>query len=441
MARFFSNNFGDILKAAFAKKDNSNNNPAGLQNNEIPVIVGIDFGTSFTKAYCNIAGDNRPVEFNVGNETSYFLPSEVYYDKKGKILSLEQRTHTERICYFKYNMINDELKLPYEPVQEVPFDIVCSVFFLSRVIGMVIEHASQRLPGKKLKFHFNMGCPIANEDSKFKGTYDKALNAAYELNKQSKGEIENVDRVATLYKLNESKSNALLRTVPELYAEALWFINKSTTDEGIYTILDIGGGTVDYATIAIQRENGIKRTDIYSHGAKPLGIEILLKKFYPNECQGNRNECLEKLSRSDIKIPSHDKDNPLVDVQHVYGNAFEALFFQGVMDAKQIRPHLMKRLFDARPRQLIPYYSYGGGADVNWFHSIIDQHNGFIETAGIPKLHRNKVGTDLPSNRLIVAFQLAQPSLPDIGKFPWEFKKIPHAFVDLEIPDYLLIDD
>ena len=437
----FSNSFGDILKAAMAKKDDVKNAPLNSPNRETPVIVGLDFGTSFTKAYCNIAGVNAPIEFKVGEKTGFYLPSEVYFDKTKKFLSMKERPDFERIRYFKYNMINDELKGSHDDVQKVPFDVLCSVYFLANVIKEIKNEASQRAPGKTLKYHFNMGCPIANESSRFKGVYDRALNVAYVLSNLPLAETMSLERIASFYNANFSKSNALLRTVPELYAEALWFIDKYSTDEGIYAILDIGGGTVDYSTTSVRREGGVKKTDVYSQGAKPLGVEILLKKFFPQNYLTDRATCLLELIESKIRIPSHGKENPLVDVQHVHGNAFESLFFQGVMDAKDIRPNLMRQHYCAKPRRPISYYTFGGGAEMNWFHSIIKQHNEFIETAGIPKLEKETVKTDLPHNRLIIAYQLSQPSLPDIGQYPWGFKKVAKHFVDPEIPTYLLLDD
>ena len=448
----FGSNLGDLFKAAFAKKEadnkvsNSRFQPkvaGGQLNNDSPVIVGLDFGTSFTKAYCNIAGRNEPVQFDVDGEQSFFLPSVVYFDKAHNSLCIKKNADLECVRYFKYTMVNDELKQPHEDVKGVAFDVLCSVFFLANVMKWIKDLAARRSPGKRMKFFFHMGCPIANEDgregSKNKGVFNRVLNAAYVLSEQPNLELMDLDRIAEFYKANSDKRSGFLRTIPELYAEALWFIDKSTSGAGVYAILDIGGGTVDYATIAISFVDGVKKTDIYSQGAKPLGVEILLKKFYPHDYEENRDNRLDELKRSCINIPSHGKDNPLQDPQHIYGNAFEILFFQGVMDVKDISPKLMKRQKDIEGQ--IPYYTFGGGAGVNWYHSIIDQHNDFIGAAGIPRLNRKNVRTELPDNRLLIAYPLSQSSLPDVGKYPWEFKRSERQLFSSEIPSYLLMDD
>ncbi len=444
----FSNSFGDLLKNALQKKENANRSSnsrfrpkvdLGQRNRDVQVIIGLDFGTSFTKAYCNIQGDIFPIEFEVESSSSYYLPSEVYYDKKGKNLAISAKSNFIRINYFKYNMINDELKSQYDGHSGIAFDELCSAFFLANAIKKLKAAAVQRRPGTNLNFHINMGCPIANEESRFKGIYNRVLNVAYVISNMPNIEMMNLGKIADYYKAYSSKTSPSLRTVPELYAEALWFIEKSSSDAGIYARLDIGGGTVDFATIAINFEKGEKKTYIYSQGAKPLGVEILLKKFYPQDFHDHRDECLEELRKSTIQIPSHSKENPLVDIQHIHGNAFEILFFQGVMDVKDISPRLMQHQF--KVNESIPYYTFGGGADLNWYHSIITQHNSFITTAGIPHLQKQRVDTDLPHNRLIVAYQLSQPTLPDIGKYPWEFKKPNKKIYNSEIPSYLLIDD
>lgn len=408
-------------------------------NNDIPVIVGLDFGTSFTKICCNIAGRTGFVQSG-GN---YFFPSVVYFDKAHNSLCIKGNADLECVRYFKYAMVNDELKQSHEKVKDVAFEKLCSAFFLANVMKGIKNLAARKYPEKRMKFFFNMGCPIANEDgregSKNKGVFDHVLNAAYALCDQPNLGTMDLDKIAEIYIANSNKSSAFLRTIPELYAEALWFIEKSTTGSGVYAILDIGGGTVDYATMAIRFVDGVKETDIYSQGAKPLGVEILLKKFYPDDYVENRDSRLNELKRSRIQIPSHSPGNPLRDPQHIHGNAFEILFFQGVMDVKEISPGLMER--QRKYEGQIPYYTFGGGADVNWYHSIIDQHNGFIEPYGIPRLSSQSVQTGLPDNRLIIAYQLSQSSLPDVGKYPWEFKRSERQLFSSEIPSYLLLDD
>jgi len=438
----FANPFGDALKVALEKKSSSRFQPKvnlGQRNKDVQVIVGLDFGTSYTKAYCNIQGDIFPIEFSTVPDSKFYLPSIVYYDAIGKNLSINEKPNFSRINYFKYNMINDELRTQHEGHSGVTFDELCSAFFLANVIQKIKNIAVQKRPGVNLNFHINMGCPIANEDSRFKGIYNKALNVAYVISHMPNIETMNLGKIAEYYKAHSSKMNPALRTVPELYAEALWFIEKSSTDSGIYAILDIGGGTIDYATIVINFDTGIKKTCIYSQGAKPLGVEILLKKIYPHDYKNNRDKCLEELRNSNIRIPSHSREKPLVEEQYIQGNAFEILFFQGVKDVKDISPRLMQ--YQYTEKGSIPYYTFGGGSDINWFHSIINQHNEFITTAGIPHLQKKHVDTELPHNRLIVAYQLSQPTLPDVGKYPWEFKKHNQEAYNPEIPSYLLIDD
>lgn len=438
----FDNPFGDALKAALEKKSSSRFQPKvnlSQRNKDVQVIIGLDFGTSYTKAYCNIQGDNVPVEFATESNSSFYLPSVVYYDATGKNLSINAKNNFRKINYFKYNMINDELRTQYEGHSGVAFDELCSAFFLANVIKKIKETAVQRRPGVNLNFHINMGCPIANEDSRFNGIYNRALNVAYIISNMPNIEIMNLGKIAEYYKAHSTKANPALRTVPELYAEALWFIEKSSTDSGIYAILDIGGGTVDYATIVVNFEAGFKKTYIYSQGAKPLGVEILLKKFYPQDYQDCREKRLDELRNSNIRIPSHSKDNPLFEEQHIQGNAFEILFFQGIMDVKDISPQLMRYQFIEK--RSIPYYTFGGGADINWYHSIITQHNEFIAPAGIPQLQKKHVDTDLPHNRLIIAYQLSQPTLPEVGKYPWEFKRHSRIIYNPDIPSYLLMDD
>ena len=389
------------------------------------VIVGIDFGTSYTKAYYKIAQwEEGPIRFEVNGEKSFFLPSILYYESKENRLSFDS-LDANKIEYFKYGMQKQELRTTGE-IREKNIglkndaDVLCSVYFMAVVIKKIKTVLSQKCESSnQYKLSINMGCPIDNFQDAARGVYDDILNAAFEL---SKIDFECYDMLWLDAFVTKTKSNRIgsLQTLPELFAEALWFIEQPSSGNGIYAILDIGGGTIDCATISIKDENGERKTRIYSQTVRPLGVEVLLNEFYKDEVKVNRNTCIERLKQSIVKIPSYNKSNPLKDGQHIKAVEFQTAFFTGLFDVKKKDEKYVNQLRDRD--YAIPYYIFGGGSTYKWYHSIIEGNRDYFEATGM-RIKGESIYTNLPDPRLIIAEQLSRPYFPSIEGFPDQYQK------------------
>lgn len=386
-------------------------------------IVGVDFGTSYTKAWCNIAQwDEFAITFDVDGNRSFFLPTVLYYNAKTNKLAINSGIGYAKIEYFKYGMINDSLcttggMLAKNKSAQNKMDFICSVFFMANVIKLIKVAVQKKYSESKIEIDFNMGCPLDNFKDSSKRIYDDVLNLAYKLCEYEKFESLTVAKLDSFIKENKDYKNSSLQTVAELYAEALWFIEQPSVGEGIYSVLDIGGGTADFATLSVKWVNSEKKTKIFSQKAVPLGVEILLKKLYPLEYQNNRETCVANFRKENVVIPSFANKKELVNPHHVFGQQFQEGFFEGIMAVKNIDRILMSNQWNEGFGKL-PYYTFGGGADIGWYHSII-KNNKEMKKACVPQLVRKNVSEKEP--RLIIARQLSRPYFPEIDGFPWTF--------------------
>ena len=400
------------------------------------VIVGIDFGTSFTKVYFDQGGEiKQPLKFNVGGKQSFFLPTILFYNPGENKLYIHKKDNCLVLRYFKYSMINDNLitsnKLKTNNKNlEVRPEFLCSIFFLAFLIKYIKSQITGIIKTTDIEYTINMGCPIENYADKNKDAYTKALSVAYQLSEIVSDGMA-IEDLMIFYNSNHLNHFSFLQTIPELYAEALWFIEQPSTGEGIYTILDIGGGTVDFASIYVTRtDEGEKKTTIYSQRVMPLGIEILLKKMYPEESLKEREKCINHLKKSRVIVPDgwepkHNNNRKLKIVRE-----FDNGFAMGIAEVKERIQWIMDK--QNTERKYIPYYSFGGGADFNWYHSIIDSLASRFLPANIPPFKRQKVIlNNIPDNRLIIAEQLTRSNFPNIEGFPWQFIR-EHIFSGIE---------
>ena len=398
------------------------------QESEKVVIVGIDFGTSFTKVYFNQEGNiKQPLKFNVNGKQSYFLPTELYYDPASNKVFFDKTSDRECLKYFKYSMINNDLVTSETLAKNNPdmnpkAEFLCSIYYLASLIKEIKIQVAGILKTSKIKYSFNMGCPIDNWSNKNKNSYDIVLKLGYKLNEEGFEDGMTLEKLYAFYADNKDITFPNLQTVPELYAEALWFIEQPSTGEGIYTILDIGGGTVDFASIFVSRTaDGEKKTTIYSQNVMPLGVEVLLQFMYPDRYEEHRAECIEELKTRKVVMPfgwveSIHGTNRKLKKAHEFDVKFAN---DGIGEVKERNSKLMD---EQLKKGHIPYYAFGGGADFQWYHSIIDSHKRAFERANIPPLKKQPLVLDrIPDNRLIIAEQLTRSSFPEIDGFPWHF--------------------
>lgn len=267
-----------------------------------------------------------------------------------------------------------------------------------------------------------MGCPIDNYGEKNKGIYDTVLKLGYQLSLNGFEDGMTINALHDFYEQNKNCSFSNLQTIPELYAEALWFIEQPSTGEGIYTILDVGGGTVDFASILVRRtEEGEKQTTIYSQNVMALGVEVLLQFMYPQVYKTQREVCIKELKNKSVKMPYGWKPEYNQKRELKKAHEFDVKFAEGIAEVKERNRHLMDEQYK---KNILPYYSFGGGADFRWYHSVIESHNTLFDKANIPPLKKQPVILNgILDNRLIIAEQLTRSNFPEIEGFPWEFSR------------------
>lgn len=398
------------------------------------VYIGLDFGTSYTKAaYYLGAGRKGIVTFSKDKEAE-FLPSVVYYDKNKKTLSMQvQSSQAEEIRYFKYTMLKGEA-LFYNAEKKSfnneysNFYELCSVYFLSQCLLLIKDHLQKENPEVNFKWNINMGVPLDNfSESNDKYLYDRVLKAAYDIFQEN---IRGTMCLSDVYKYysHDYEEHSSLKTFPELYAEAFPLLKDTSVQDGLYIIIDIGGGTVDAACLRIapRNEEDSKRTiEFITKMVVPYGLEILQAGVSRKQNKIlNLEEYNKILDNVKDKMPE-EKWPYKFDV-----DPFDALckIFNGMLIDKKEE---IKKNYGNKDSIDIPYVFTGGAADVSWYKNAIHTCISPLRGGGIKDLVSKKIKDilssshtqNLPKERLLIAESLAcRPSeIPDIKGFPWHY--------------------
>jgi hypothetical protein len=400
-----------------------------LKHKKIAVNIGIDFGTSYSKVCFE---GNHEFDFVVLDNTTY-IPSVVYYDYLQKQLYFEDPKNIkniDKIEYFKYSMINDSLpRKKYiftTEVKERP-ELLCSMFYLACLIKetktYIIRYYNKKFT---IDWNINMGVPVDNYTSQNKSLYDKILHLAIKLSNSNTIAENNCPLEFLDVFFQENKEISIPRfqespfnTLPELYAECLYFLKDRNVLNGVYAVVDVGGGTVDMAALYKESPNTF---NVVSKDIQPFGIEILVHNIAIHA--GAYNDIKKALQGNTFKKPMEFNK----DKEREFAKLMSEMFARLAVDVKS-KQESRKALLERKGK--LPVILCGGGAKYKWYeYCILDTrdrlHNALdigyeLEIMSTEKL----IGTSkVKDHRLIIARCLAQriEDIPEVSGFPWNFE-------------------
>lgn len=280
------------------------------------VFLGIDFGTSYTKVSYSIAPSDNPqihtLEWNTKDK--YFIPSIIYF-KENKLYFEEPENDYTEIKYFKYSILEESLRKYSQKTIKNNFEEMCCVYYLAQIIKRSLKRIQEKnniTDLETIKITVNMGAPLENfyneREKPNKELYLEILENAITLAGGSavkagipENDVSLLDLDSVYTELLNKKPMLKWRAdvIPELAAELFLYHQSRTVPEGIYVIIDIGGGTVDMAIFQKYKFRPDAPAGMYCLAQKvlPLGVEILNTKENEDDKQQSKRELQEAFSR------------------------------------------------------------------------------------------------------------------------------------------------
>ena len=278
---------GDFIALAAGVKDTTEDNIVTTWNSQPAEIhIGLDFGTSFTKACFFILdkGQRHIVLWNElwNGEKNYFLPSRLWLDSENILhMAMPQKKPSREIRYFKMVVAGQPIGPPVMPNCDKrilnPYRVY-TAFYLARCFDWIERQAiaidPKHLKNREIVWSGNVGVPLSYFDTYVSRTYQEILTVARSIQKKVT-DSEPIERLDALYQ--EALQGPPIKTflpVPELYAEACGLFSDYHTPEGYYSLFDVGGGTVDGAVMRFERVAGEPQVNFLTASVQALGAEI-----------------------------------------------------------------------------------------------------------------------------------------------------------------------
>lgn len=346
----------------------------GGRSTPMPLRIGVDFGTAFTKVAIRAGVDLVPVEWSAvtgdDSETGrYVVPGFVVRAPNGEY-GWQRLTETD---------IRGNLKLPVIEMAGSDECPIATVAYLALVIryarAFLYRNAEigRKLVGRSLRWELNIGCPTEpHENPKVVQVFRRIARTAWQL--ATREHVYESD-ILSAWKAGEMDVGleAEPGVVPEFVAQIAGYLGSPQVKEGLHALIDIGAATLDVATFNVVIRNdraSPPRIPIFFSAVRPLGTHYL---------RHNRHSRLDlELSWNDAApVESADEfaernDKPLdevVAVDEEFAGQIERCI-TGVIDGTRTNARGDSR--SAAWREGLPIFITGGGSNCILYRQAIE---------------------------------------------------------------------
>jgi len=243
----------------------------------VDVMIGIDFGTSYTKAAVGMQDKIYPVDWSgvVTCPEPLLLPSEYTALSDGRVF-LGQRPGATS------NEVRLDLKVPFINPGVSNESIAVAAIFLSQTLGYIRAWIYKFHRGKigntNIRWHVNLGLPCNGlEDTCLTSAYRRLGRTAWSLS-QLCGYVTLGDAIARVAvsasEVNTTDLHAL-DVFPEFVAQMAGYVQSPQRRRGLHALADVGGGTLDVVTFIVHQVDDEDTFPFLIPEVKNLGTHML----------------------------------------------------------------------------------------------------------------------------------------------------------------------
>jgi hypothetical protein len=219
----------------------------------VDIAIGLDFGTSYTKAAVGFRDKIFPVTWEGVSlcEPNYLLPSEYTELVDGSVFIGQHPAACQ-------DDIRADLKLPFINPAVSSASVVRASGFVALVLryvrAWVFHHHGSKLGRARLRWQFNIGAPSDGlENARLAKAYQQLAATAWQRSLET-----NPQQLAKAGTAPLSESAALqdlvdLQVRPEFVAQMAGYMQSPQRQRGLHALVDVGGGTLDVVTFIVHQ--------------------------------------------------------------------------------------------------------------------------------------------------------------------------------------------
>ena len=353
----------------------------------IQLVVGLDFGTSFTKVVIGESRIRYAVPFgpfcNGGNPV--FLPSGLSVLAESDECRLGVEAHG--------GILHDNLKMPLIE-RDFSGDVRArAAAFLALVLryarGWLLEKHGRVYRGRKIEWFVNVGLPTDSfDDAELTSAYVSIVDAAWRMSIQpgaislSCAKDQPTTNPAEAGELPEEYVERLLpadriNAFPEFSAQVAGYVRSPRRQDGLHTMVDVGGGTLDVTVFNVHKDSyGDDIFPIFARRVRPLGTRYLMQARR-NALRGGGEWSYSPFDAlpSDVKFgQAHDvSSDDLKELDRPFRKSAHTTVAGALKYTKEYRypsaPH-----WDSTKRGYgtgMPSFFCGGGASADFYETLL----------------------------------------------------------------------
>lgn len=384
----------------------------GAEKQKQQLIIGLDFGTAFTKIVIGEQRVKRAVSFNdyVSNGNPHLLPSILSISKKDDTCKLGFPSIDEcSIEALKIELINGNFN------EEVKTR--CAAFLslvLRHARDWVLEVHEKMYRDREIVWYVNTGVPTASyEDEELIVVYKEIVRAAWMASFLPEGAVS-LARVRDCFDSADGQSlpDDRINIFPEFAVQLMGYIESPQRQVGLlHVLVDIGAGTLDLAIFNVHTSDGEDKFPVFTKSVKPFGTQFLIRnrlenrpklgwKPSPYESVPSAAEFEQRLSLSSDELKGIDEP---------FEGKIADLIRKKLQYTENKRVPRGDRMWD---KNGAPTFLCGGGAKVDFYWKIFSR----FAQRSLPPLKMQLLSFDKPKDwdeegveydRLSVAYGLS----------------------------------
>ena len=248
-----------------------------LPGSAIDVYIGLDFGTSYTKAAVGLKDQVFVVDWegvSTGSDR-YLLPSEYSIMPDGSC-------QIGQAPGVPFDQVRQYLKHPLIDAAVSTSSIANAAVFLALVLryvrAWVFCHHGEKLGGSSIRWMLNIGAPSNGlESERHRYAYLNMCSSAWSMSVSESGAsaIHAGNLVKTWQPEAMPQDLIGLDVLPEFVAQISGYVQSAQRQRGLHALVDVGGGTLDVVTFIVHERDGEDIFPFLVPEIRTLGTQML----------------------------------------------------------------------------------------------------------------------------------------------------------------------